>query len=102
MLTGLCFQVVETIFDTTDIRFDDLDIPSLAGGDPQQNGEIFVDLSHMACLRRRDGLFCLSFILRAEQFKHRYFALERSDAVFLSLHWNMILSGSMCLTQAHY
>jgi hypothetical protein len=65
MLSGLFFQAVETIFDAADILFDDLDIPSLAGGDSKQNGEIFVDLSHMARLHKRDGLFCLSFILRA-------------------------------------
>jgi hypothetical protein len=40
----------------------DLDIPSLAGGDPKQNGEIFVDLSHIARLCRRGSLFRLSFI----------------------------------------
>src|SRR5690348_7779003 len=86
LLGGLCFQSVETIFDAADIRSDDFDIPSLAGGDSKKNGEIFVDLSHMARLCRRESPFCLSFILRAQQLEHRYFPLERSYAVFLSWH----------------
>jgi len=94
---GLCFQSVEAIFDAARIRFDDLDIPALTGSDPKQNGEMFVDLFHGACLCRRESLFCFSFILRAKQFKHRYFSLERRYTVFLSWHRNDILSGIMGL-----
>ena len=47
MLSGLCFQAVETIFDAADILFYDLDIPALAGSDPKQNSEIFVDFFHL-------------------------------------------------------